>query len=62
MPITAIPLVPKDANRELNVIAMGRISTVHQDVENIEASYRYTARGLGCRLKRPGWLPRIVTH
>ncbi|MGO8748192.1 MAG: hypothetical protein ACLQNE_19630 [Thermoguttaceae bacterium] len=22
----------------------------------------YTARGLGCRLKRPGWLPRIVTH
>jgi DNA invertase Pin-like site-specific DNA recombinase len=47
MPITAIPLVPKDANRELNVIAMGRISTVHQDVENIEASYRYIEDHLG---------------
>jgi hypothetical protein len=26
-----------------------------------DGSY-YTARGLGCPLKRPGWLPRIVTH
>jgi DNA invertase Pin-like site-specific DNA recombinase len=25
----------------LNVVAIGRISTAHQDVENIEASYRY---------------------
>jgi DNA invertase Pin-like site-specific DNA recombinase len=34
------PLVPKTGG-ELIVVAIGRISTVHQDVENIEASYRY---------------------
>lgn len=40
MPIAAQPLVPTDGH-ELNVIAIGRVSTVHQDAENIEASYRY---------------------
>ena len=35
------PLVPKNPDRELNVVAIGRISTAHQDVENIEASLRY---------------------
>jgi DNA invertase Pin-like site-specific DNA recombinase len=41
MPITVAPLVPKSPSSELNVVAIGRISTVHQDLENIEASYRY---------------------
>jgi DNA invertase Pin-like site-specific DNA recombinase len=41
------PLVPKDSFGPLNVVAMGRISTVHQDVENIEASYRYIQDYLG---------------
>jgi len=41
MPITVAPLVPKSPSGELNVVAIGRISTVHQDLENIEASYRY---------------------
>ncbi len=41
MPPTTAPLVPKDPGSELQVVAIGRISTVHQDVENIEASYRY---------------------
>ena len=32
-------------------------------VRRSERRFRnYTAHGLGCRLKRPGWLPRIVTH
>ena len=37
-----VPLVPKNPNGELFVVVIGRISTVHQDVENIEASYRYS--------------------
>lgn len=41
MPMVATPLVPKDPTVPLRVVAMGRISTVHQDIENIEASYRY---------------------
>ena len=41
MPLVATPLVPKDLGGPLNVVAMGRISTVHQDIENIEASHRY---------------------
>ena len=41
MQTTNIPLVPKDPSVEFIVLAIGRISTVHQDVENIEASYRY---------------------
>jgi DNA invertase Pin-like site-specific DNA recombinase len=36
-----IPLVPKDRGGLLRVLVMGRISTPHQDKENIEASYRY---------------------
>lgn len=34
------PLVPRSGST-LSVIALGRISTIHQDVENIDASYRY---------------------
>jgi site-specific DNA recombinase len=37
-----IPFVPKNPNGELFVVVIGRISTVHQDIENIEASYRYS--------------------
>ena len=47
MPITCVPLVPKDPSGPLNVVAMGRISTVHQDIENIEASHRYIQEYLG---------------
>ena len=47
MPITCAPLEPKDPSGPLNVVAMGRISTVHQDIENIEASHRYIQDYLG---------------
>ena len=47
MPPTTAPLVPKAPGSELQVVAIGRISTVHQDVENIEASYRYIQDYLG---------------
>lgn len=40
------PLSPKSGDT-LRVIALGRISTVHQDVENIAASYRYIESYLG---------------
>ncbi len=40
MHTTTHPLTPKSGN-VLQVIALGRISTIHQDVENIAASYRY---------------------
>ena len=36
-----IPLVPKDASSLLRVLIIGRISTIHQEIENIEASYSY---------------------
>lgn len=36
-----IPLVPKNPNGPLKVILIGRVSTIHQDKENIEASFRY---------------------
>jgi DNA invertase Pin-like site-specific DNA recombinase len=35
------PLVPKNANGPLRVLIVGRISTIHQNVQNIDASYRY---------------------
>ncbi|MBL8829736.1 MAG: recombinase family protein [Planctomycetaceae bacterium] len=40
MHTTTQPLTPKTGD-VLQVIALGRISTIHQDIENIEASYRY---------------------
>src|SRR5579871_6522293 len=41
MAMMNVPLTPKDPERGLFVIMLGRISTVHQDEGNIEASYRY---------------------
>ena len=41
MPVSTAPLTPRNPNGELLVVAIGRISTVHQDHESIEASYRY---------------------
>jgi hypothetical protein len=38
---TTVPLVPKDPGGPLRVLVIGRISTVHQNQANIEASYRY---------------------
>ena len=35
------PLEPKDPRRPLQVLIIGRISTEHQNEENINASYRY---------------------
>ncbi|MDZ4819676.1 MAG: recombinase family protein, partial [Planctomycetota bacterium] len=37
---TVAPLQSK-AGRDLHVLIIGRISTEHQDIQNIEASYRY---------------------
>jgi DNA invertase Pin-like site-specific DNA recombinase len=47
MPIACALLLPKDPTGPLNVVAMGRISTVHQNIENIEASHRYIQDYLG---------------
>jgi DNA invertase Pin-like site-specific DNA recombinase len=47
MSMVATPLVPKDPAGPLKVVAIGRISTLHQDVENIEASHRYIQDYLG---------------
>jgi len=41
MPRANVPLVPKDPKGPLRVLVVGRISTVHQDHENIDASYRF---------------------
>src|SRR3954447_8189300 len=41
MPHLNVPLIPKDPNGPLRLLIVGRISTVHQDLENIDASYRY---------------------
>ena len=46
MPGEIAPLSPKSGDT-LRVIALGRISTIHQDVENITASYRYIENYLG---------------
>ncbi len=40
MPITNVPLIPRDPNGKLVVVVIGRISTSGQDIENIDASYR----------------------
>ena len=53
MPMVATPLVPKNPAGPLNVVAMGRISTVHQDIENIEASHRYIQEYLSHIYKGP---------
>ena len=46
MPISTVPLKPRTPDGDLRVVAIGRISTVHQDVENIEASYDYIRKYL----------------
>lgn len=46
MPLTTIPLKPKNPGGPLRVMILGRISTVHQNEENIEASYRYAEERL----------------
>ena len=38
---TSATLQPKDSRRSLRVLVIGRISTDHQSLENIDASYRY---------------------
>ncbi|MCH8047434.1 MAG: recombinase family protein [Planctomycetes bacterium] len=40
MPITNVPLIPRDPNGKLVVVVIGRISTPDQNKENIDASYR----------------------
>jgi DNA invertase Pin-like site-specific DNA recombinase len=41
MPFANIRLVPKDPRGPLRVLVLGRVSTIHQDLENIQASYNY---------------------
>jgi hypothetical protein len=43
---TTKPLVPRNPNGRPVVLAMGRVSTEHQDIENIDASYRYVQDNL----------------
>lgn len=47
------PLVPKNPNGPLRVIELGRVSTEHQPIENIEASHRYADKYLECNYKGP---------
>lgn len=46
MPQMNIPLTPKNPSGPLRVIMLGRVSTAHQNIENIEASYASNARVL----------------
>jgi DNA invertase Pin-like site-specific DNA recombinase len=48
MPPTNVPLVAKDPKGPLRVLVVGRISTIHQNIENIDASYRFVE---GCLKK-----------
>src|SRR5438309_10177638 len=41
MPFANLPLIPKNPQGPLRVLILGRISTIHQNLDNIEASYRY---------------------
>lgn len=41
MPFTSQPLVPKNPKGPLRALILGRISTEHQNIENIDASYRF---------------------
>ena len=41
MRFTENPLVPRNPGGKLFAVVLGRISTEHQDIENIDASYRY---------------------
>jgi site-specific DNA recombinase len=43
---SAKPLTPRDPNGPLRVLVIGRVSTPHQDVNNIEAGYEYAERYL----------------
>ncbi len=42
----SVPLVPKNPDGPLMVLVLGRVSTKHQDVKNIEASYEDVERFL----------------
>ena len=42
----SVPLAPKNPGGPLLVLIIGRISTEHQNIENIEASYRYVEQFL----------------
>jgi hypothetical protein len=41
-----VPLVPKNRENVLRVIALGRVSTIHQNIENIDASYAWVEKYL----------------
>src|SRR3954451_4271811 len=58
MPYGTAPLVPKDPAGPPRVLVLGRISTVHQNPENIDASYRF----VGDFLKRMHDGPIHVKH
>lgn len=51
--ITNVPLVPKREDGVLWVLVIGRVSTIHQDIQNIDASYLYVERHLQQLWKGP---------
>ena len=59
MPPMNVPLVPRVVGGPLRVLVIGRISTVHQDLESIEASYRYVSRHLGRLYQGPLHLKQL---
>jgi site-specific DNA recombinase len=59
MPIANVPLTPKDPRGPLRVLMLGKISTIHQDIENIQASYRYVEGYLNQIYKGPLHVKRL---
>lgn len=59
MPIANIPLIPKQPGGALRVLILGRISTIHQDLESIQASYAYVENHLRHIYQGPLYLKRL---
>lgn len=53
------PMTPKVSGGPLRVLVVGRVSTIHQDIDNIEASYRYTDKFLDQRYQGPLHVKRL---
>lgn len=56
---TFVPLRPKDSGGPLRVIILGRVSTVHQNVSNIEASFEVCERYLADNWDGPTEILRL---
>jgi hypothetical protein len=55
----SIPLIPKNPDGPLMVLMIGRVSTPHQDIKNIEASYEDDERFLNLIYEGPAHIKRL---